>query len=211
MVNDKKESCVRGMFLSMFPEEQESEKEAKHRRDCVITDLIDEVLAYNFITQDTAVLLRNELGSVLVQAQESWRTVQHSKQRLEPSFRYTHDINFGWQTFELQTANTREGEQSMSPISDGPDDELAVFVIFPRVYIMKKDQQAITAGTVLRQARLRAAKQEARETVSDTPFTEPSHKTRRHRRSRELSIGGEGAQGWPIAKHFLANKGRVWT
>ncbi|KAH8704351.1 hypothetical protein GQ44DRAFT_778190 [Phaeosphaeriaceae sp. PMI808] len=198
-VDDKKESFARGMFLSMFPEEQESESAAETRRQWVIGGLIGNVV--HFLASDAVGMFREELENVLVQAQKTWRTIQYSKQRLEPSFRYTPDTNFGWQTFECQVANIREREQPVSPTTaDDPEDEL--FVIFPRIYIVKS-KQPITAGIVLRRARIRAAAQEVRENVSQTPFAEPASTRHRHRRSRDMSMSSEGAQGGPSAKPFL--------
>jgi hypothetical protein len=209
IANDKKESFARGMLLSMFPEEHDPESDAKARKDWVISDLLTEVIVCGFLTPEAARTFGKELEDVLVKAQESWRTVQYSKQRLEPSFRYTHDPSLRWQTLEFPIANTKEGEQPLSPItSDGLEDE--PFVIFPRIYIMKSEQQAITAGTVLRSAQLRAAAQEKRENASATPFTQPVSIRHHHGRSRDMSISSEGGQGVSTGKRFLC-KGITWT
>ncbi|ORY18328.1 hypothetical protein BCR34DRAFT_610336 [Clohesyomyces aquaticus] len=197
-VDDKKEAFTRGMFLSMFPEEQECW--AKNGRDRVIEDLIKDVVVH-FLAPGDIGSFREELENVVVQAQECWRTVQYCNRRLEPSFRYTHDTNFGWQTFEFQIANPREGNQPVSPVAaDDPEDEL--FVIFPRVYIVKC-KQPITPGAVLRKAQFRAAALEARENASQAPFTEPASTRHRPRRSRDMSGSSEGAQGGTSARRFL--------
>lgn len=196
VVDDKKETFARRMLLSMFPEEQEAE--AKIRRDWVIQDLVEDVLVH-FLDPENIREFEKELENVVVQAQECWRTVQYCNQRLEPSFRYTHDTNFRWQTFEFQITNPREGKQPVSPVTaDDSEDEL--FVIFPRVYVVKSEQP-ITHGAVLRKAQFRAAAQEARENVSRTPFTETAS-TRHQRRSRDMSGRSEGSQSGPSAKPY---------
>lgn len=200
VVDYKKETFARGMLLSMFPEEQEAE--AKIRKDWVVEDLITEVVVH-FLAPEHIETFRKELENVVVQAQECWRTVQYCNQRLEPSFRYTHDTNFRWQTFQFQITDPRKGKQPASPVTtDDPEDEL--FVIFPRVYIVKSEQP-IAPGAVLRKVQLSAAAQEVRENASRAPFTEPVQTRHRQRRSRDMSGSGEGAQGGSSAKPFLRN------
>jgi hypothetical protein len=196
-VDDKKEAFTRGVFLSMFPEEQE--EWAKKGREMVMNNLISNVVMH-FLAPGDIASFRKELERVVVQAQECWRTVQYCNQRLEPSFRYTHDTNFRWQNFDFQIVNPRDENQSVSPITtDDPEDEL---VIFPRVYLVKI-KQPITPGVLLRRAQFRAAAQEARQSASRAPFTEPSSTRHRPRRSRDISVSGDGAQGGPSAFPFF--------
>jgi hypothetical protein len=205
-IDQKKERFTRGTLLSMFREEQKSK--GKERIDWVMDDLFREAGVRAFLADDVVVPFEVELRKFLTQAQGSWRTVQFSKERLEPSFHFTGDTDLDWKNFEVQAtnganctkggkaangANGKKGGPPVQPVSaDGIEDE--PFVIFPRIYVMGSEPEPITNGTVLRKIQLRAAAQEIREISSHTPFaqTTPTHHRTKPTRSSSLEVRPRG-------------------
>jgi len=199
-IDQKKERFTRGTLLSMFREEQKSK--GKERIDWVMDDLFREAGVRAFLATEVVVPFEVELRKFLTQAQGSWRTVQFSKERLEPSFHFTGDTGLNWGNFEVQAtngangakgangANGKKGGPPVQPVSaDGIEDE--PFVIFPRIYVMGSEPEPITNGTVLRKIQLRAAAQEIREISSHTPFAQTTPTRHRTKPIRSISISGD--------------------
>lgn len=183
----------------MFPAEEESK--GKERIDWVMDDLFRNAGVRAFLANDAVVPFEVELEKFLMQAQGSWRSVQYSKERLEPSFHYSHNTDLSWNNLDIQVAECKEGKRPAIPVTpDGLEDE--PFVIFPRVYLMGAEPKSITTGAVLRKSQLRAAAQEIREKSSQTPFAQPgltNHRTR-PTRSRSMSISSDAPRGGPTKK-----------
>ena len=214
-VDPKKERYTRGIILSMFSGEQESR--GKERIDWVMDDLFREAGVRAFLANDAVVPFEVELENFLMQAQGTWRSVQYSEERLEPSFHYSHDTDLDWDNFEVQVGakgakanganssngtngvNGKKGNQPvLSVTGDGIEDE--PFVIFPRVYVMGTEPEPINSGTVLRKTQLRAAAQEIREISSHTPFAQAASTRHRAKPTRSMSMTGDPPRGGPPGK-----------
>ncbi|KAF2815691.1 uncharacterized protein BDZ99DRAFT_514338 [Mytilinidion resinicola] len=201
VVENRKETFVRGILLSMFPEEQE--EEAGKRIDWVVEDLTKEVGIRDVLTTDVVGTFERELEIFLAQAQRVWRSVQCSKQRLEPSFEYIPKPDLPWKTFEFQVADCKKEGKINSPVNtDRSEDEL--YTIFPRIYFMTDNVQPITAGTILKKAQLRTAAQEVQESAPNTPFAQLASARYRPRRSRTMSMSAESGRSGPVEKPFLS-------
>ncbi|KAF2195054.1 hypothetical protein K469DRAFT_2802 [Zopfia rhizophila CBS 207.26] len=194
----EKERFARGMMLSVFPHEQDEGD--KSMVDWVIVHLMETAGVDDILAAEDIPRFEDELEVLLVRAQEVWRSVLRSTQSLGPGFGFADAPNFQWQTFEFQVANITEGAEAIPPVTATSAEE-EPFVIFPRIYLLKGEPEPITAGTVLLETQLRAARQEFRESNFKTPFTEPTlspHNSKPNRRASNVEAARNGVAGKPF-------------
>jgi hypothetical protein len=203
-VDQRKERFARGTILSMFPNQQEANGD--ERIVCVIDDLLRDADLAALLTREANMSFQDELDTFLEKVKDTWRSIQHSKQKLEPTFVYGPDTGGHWQNFELQVPATKEGKRPVSSLaSDDVEDELTV--ILPWIYLIGSEMKPITKGIVLQKAQFRVAAQELRDITSNTPFEQQPWTRQRGRPSRTMSMGGESTRGGPAKNRFLSKSG----
>lgn len=199
-INQRKERFTRGIILSMFPEDQE--KNSEDSINFVIEELFNGIDVRIFFGPDNLALFQERLKGLLSQVQESWKTVQQGKQKLEPIFTYSTPGNYPWRLFDMYVADGKDGRGPRTPlVTDSVEDDV---VIFPRLYLMEAEAEPspITHGAVLRKAQLNAATEEVRRSISSAPFAQPT--LSRHRRpTRGMSMTGDSARSGRRDERFL--------
>jgi len=191
--NSKKESFCRALLLSMFPEEQETTR--GQRMESVIDDVMWAVK--ELLTPAKVESFQSELKAFVEDAGNTWKTMQHIRERFEPSFDLVRVEGYEWQTLLFDTNATGE-----PAIQGGRDDEL--LVVFPRLYIVEKNHEPepLSTGTVLRRSQSLEAAQELEKQPLSPTFGRAMLTRTRPQKSRNLSISIHGERT-SEAKAFL--------
>jgi hypothetical protein len=165
VVHSKKESFIRALLLSLFPDEQEelATERINSFREQVMWH-VEELLA-----APIAATFASELEEFARSAYETWATVRAATERYEPTFKPEEIEGFEWETFQFDMAIPDENTERTA-IHGGRDDEL--LVIFPQLYTVWNNQQPnlIADGTVLRRSQSLVAAQEVEGQKSNPTF-----------------------------------------
>jgi hypothetical protein len=188
-INQRKERFLRGLLLSMYPDDQNA-----HGEDCidsVIDGMRDSVGVGEILPVETMESFENDLEQLVERFQEVWKTIQRSFQKLEPNFTYCITPDRPWQILRTHLETSQNGNKAeVHAVTNNVEDNV---VVIPRIYLMEtdKDPAPITFGLVLQKVQLDAAAEEIRNAPPSAPFAPSNSIRHRNRPSRTLSTGGE--------------------
>lgn len=187
-IDPVKERYIRGILLSISPDEQEANAESIVHD--VAKELLDIANVRVLLTTETSATFPEGLESFVRQCQVEWKIIQRGKQRLEPSFAYSASSDYPWQLFNDKSADAKE-ERHFEKLSATTAIENHI-VLVPRIYLVstKADPDPITHGCVLDRMPLDAAAEELRNSLSSTPFTHATSGRNRNRPARAMSMTG---------------------
>ena len=185
-INAKKELYIRGILLSMGPEDQE--QYSAENVGFIVEDLLGLLNVQVLLTPDNHSAFGGALIDLMSRLQKQWSIIQHGKQKLEPSFEPNPTTTeLPWYVLDLK-AVIEDGNRPSAPLTatDAQDGT----VVIPRVYHIKPgaSPNPITHGWVLSKAYMNAAAEEIRKGLPSTPFAQGTLSRSRYRPGRSLSI-----------------------
>jgi hypothetical protein len=183
-INSTKETYIRGVLLSMSPEEQDFN--IKRGVNIIVNDLLNSVRV--LLTSDALQTFRKALERLVTQFQAQWRVIQHARQKLETTLDYSPSVEHPWRVFDVRVADAKEGKYTPTEVSISNMED--VFVVIPRLYVLEAEALTtpITHGGVLRKADLDAAEDECRKSTPSGQNTRATPNRHRNRPARGMSV-----------------------
>jgi hypothetical protein len=201
-IDPNKERYARGILLSMFPEEQESN--SKDGIAYIVKALLTIVGVEVLLTSETVQAFQEALKQLVTKFQNEWKAIQCGKQKLEPDFSYSVTTGHPWHLVDIQGTDIKERKRNKADLFtvDAEDDT----VIVPRLYLMTSgdEPRPVTHGYVLRKAHQSAAEAEVRSHLPNTPFAMTTSSRQRNRMARPLSMANDTTPAERTGNRFLA-------
>jgi hypothetical protein len=201
-IDPHKERYTRGILLSMFHEDQESN--SKDAITSVVQDLLTTVGVDVLLNADNTIAFKESLEQLVAKFRDEWSAIQRGKQKLEPNF--THSVTSGhpWHLLDIQGIDIKKSRRNKADLSTSNIDDNTVVV--PRLYLMTSEDEPspITSGYVLRKDSQIAAENEVRSYFPSTPFAGTTSRGQRNRRVRPVSMASDTAPAECTGSRFLS-------
>ena len=204
-INATKERYARGILLSMFPENEETDSEEVV--DLVVDKLVNSLKLHVLLYPEALETFTRMLKFLVTKFQDEWKIVQRGKQKIEPSFHYPASTDRPWHVFDVDIADSKNGKPhnnvGATHNTSSAEDNI---VILPRLYLVGQDPEPvpITHGCVLQRTLCDAAEGEVRKDVPSGPFARATSSRHRTRSSRTMSMTGDSIANGRRGDPFLS-------
>jgi hypothetical protein len=182
-INSTKETYIRGVLLSMSPEEQDVN--IKRGVNIVVNDMLNSVRV--LLTSDALQTFGKALERLVTQFRTQWKVIQHARQKLETTLKHSASVEHPWRVFDVRVADAKEGKYTPTSVCTSNMEDN--FVVIPRLYVVEAEALTtpITHGGVLRKADLDAAEDECRNSTPSGQNTRATPNRHRNRPTRGMS------------------------
>jgi hypothetical protein len=181
----EKERFLRGMLLSILPEEQRPTEE--HAVNNTLEELLTRSGIETIIPQESTAQFRHSLKQIIANAQTTWRAAQRSMHIFECEFDYESSPGANWQMFRFHGEDDKDGANIPVDVSsDEPSGDIVVIVPQMTFTVQDEDPEPITTGVVVRKSEIRTMLRKERENTQPVEQTPPrSRRSTRERRGSE--------------------------